>query len=121
MIEIPDAGVLLAGDLIEEGAPPSYGDAFPLEWPDTVSRLLEHVSGPVVPGHGAVVDAAFVRAQHADLAQLASLARRAHTAGAAVADVVAEAPFPAAVARTALDRAFAQLSGRDAPPPYAAD
>jgi glyoxylase-like metal-dependent hydrolase (beta-lactamase superfamily II) len=63
--------VLFAGDLVEEGAPPAMEDAFPLEWPGTVTALLELVRGPVVPGHGAVVDAAFVAAQRDELARLA--------------------------------------------------
>ncbi|HET9852706.1 MAG TPA: MBL fold metallo-hydrolase, partial [Candidatus Limnocylindrales bacterium] len=32
-IEVPDANVLFAGDLLEEGATPSFGDSYPLEWP----------------------------------------------------------------------------------------
>ena len=63
--------VLFAGDLVEQGAPPAMEDAFPLEWPATVTALLELVRGPVVPGHGAVVDAAFVAAQRDELARLA--------------------------------------------------
>jgi len=63
--------VVFAGDLVEEGAPPAMEDAFPLEWAETVSALLELVRGPVVPGHGAVVDAAFVTAQRDELAALA--------------------------------------------------
>jgi glyoxylase-like metal-dependent hydrolase (beta-lactamase superfamily II) len=63
--------VVFAGDLVEEGAPPAMEDAFPLEWAATTSALLELVRGPVVPGHGAVVDAAFVTAQRDELAQLA--------------------------------------------------
>jgi len=63
--------VLFAGDLVEEGAPPAMDDAYPLEWADTVTALLGLVRGPVVPGHGAVVDAAFVAAQRDDLAALA--------------------------------------------------
>jgi glyoxylase-like metal-dependent hydrolase (beta-lactamase superfamily II) len=63
--------VLFAGDLVEEGAPPAMEDAFPLEWPATLTALLELVLGPVVPGHGAVVDAAFVAAQRDELARLA--------------------------------------------------
>jgi glyoxylase-like metal-dependent hydrolase (beta-lactamase superfamily II) len=63
--------VLFAGDLVEEGAPPAMEDAYPLEWPATVTALLELVRGPVVPGHGAVVDAAFVAEQRDELAQLA--------------------------------------------------
>ena len=68
--------VLFAGDLVEEGAPPAMEDAYPLEWPATVSALLGLVRGPVVPGHGAVVDAAFVAGQRDELAGLARLLAR---------------------------------------------
>ena len=63
--------VVFAGDLVEEGAPPAMDDAFPLEWAATVTALLGLVRGPVVPGHGAVVDAAFVADQRDELAALA--------------------------------------------------
>jgi glyoxylase-like metal-dependent hydrolase (beta-lactamase superfamily II) len=63
--------VLFAGDLVEQGAPPAMDDGFPLEWPGTLTALIELARGPVVPGHGAVVDAAFVAAQRDELAQLA--------------------------------------------------
>jgi glyoxylase-like metal-dependent hydrolase (beta-lactamase superfamily II) len=63
--------VLFAGDLVEEGAPPAMEDAYPLEWPATMTALLGLVRGPVVPGHGAVVDDAFVTAQRDELARLA--------------------------------------------------
>ncbi|SNS37532.1 Glyoxylase, beta-lactamase superfamily II [Geodermatophilus pulveris] len=62
-----DATVVFAGDLVEEGAPPSFEDAFPAEWPATLGRLHALARGPVVPGHGAVVDAAFVGAQREEL------------------------------------------------------
>ena len=63
--------VLFAGDLVEEGAPPAMEDAFPLEWAGTLTELLAQTRGPVVPGHGAVVDAAYVAAQRDELALLA--------------------------------------------------
>ncbi|CCH87001.1 Metallo-beta-lactamase [Modestobacter italicus] len=72
--------VVFAGDLVEEGAPPAMDDAFPLEWAATLTRLLAEVRGPVVPGHGAVVDAAFVAAQRDELAQLARWLTRQGTA-----------------------------------------
>jgi glyoxylase-like metal-dependent hydrolase (beta-lactamase superfamily II) len=62
-----DGTVLFAGDLVEEGAPPAFEDAFPAEWPATSGRLQALARGPVVPGHGAVVDAAFVGAQREEL------------------------------------------------------
>lgn len=63
--------VLFAGDLVEEGAPPAMEDGYPLEWPDTLSTMLGLVRGPVVPGHGAVVDAAFLTGQRDELVALA--------------------------------------------------
>jgi glyoxylase-like metal-dependent hydrolase (beta-lactamase superfamily II) len=69
-----DGTVVFAGDLVEEGAPPAFEDAFPAEWPATLGRLHALVRGPVVPGHGAVVDADFVGAQREELlAVLAAL------------------------------------------------
>lgn len=73
--------VLFAGDLVEEGGPPMFGDAYPAEWPDTVAALQGLIRGAVVPGHGDVVDAAFVHAQEELLRTVAHLDRDA--AGAA--------------------------------------
>ncbi|WP_369252365.1 MBL fold metallo-hydrolase [Geodermatophilus amargosae] len=66
VVEVED-GIVFAGDLVEEGAPPAFEDAFPAEWPATLGRLHAMARGPVVPGHGAVVDAAFVGAQREEL------------------------------------------------------
>ncbi len=64
--------VVLCGDLVEESGEPQAGpDAVPARWPAALGRLLE-LGGEdalYVPGHGAVVDAAFVRAQRAALAE----------------------------------------------------
>ncbi|MDX3590451.1 MBL fold metallo-hydrolase [Streptomyces sp. ID03-2B] len=64
--------VVLCGDLVEESGDPQAGpDAVPARWPAALERLLE-LGGEdalYVPGHGAVVDAAFVRKQRAALAE----------------------------------------------------
>ncbi|MEU3006869.1 MULTISPECIES: MBL fold metallo-hydrolase [unclassified Streptomyces] len=64
--------VVLCGDLVEESGEPQAGqDAVPARWPAALERLLE-LGGEdalYVPGHGALVDAAFVRAQRAALAE----------------------------------------------------
>ena len=62
--------VVFAGDLVEQGAPPQFDDAFPADWPATLGRLHALARGPVVPGHGAVVDADFVGAQRQELLAL---------------------------------------------------
>lgn len=108
---VPDVHVVFAGDLIEQGGPPSFEDSFPMDWPGTVERMLEHALGPVVPGHGEVVGRSFVEGQLADLAALAQLAARVRFDGGSANDALPLSPFPATAARTALVRAFAQLSG----------
>jgi len=63
--------VVFCGDLVEESGDPAVdADSHPAEWPDTLDRLLE-IGGEhaaYVPGHGAVVDAEFVRRQRRWLA-----------------------------------------------------
>lgn len=58
----------IAGDLVEEGAPPSFGDAFPRLWVQTLDNLLPRIGRTVVPGHGNVVDWAFVDTQRNEIA-----------------------------------------------------
>jgi glyoxylase-like metal-dependent hydrolase (beta-lactamase superfamily II) len=66
---VPDAGVLFAGDLVEEGAPPVVGkDAYPAEWPSTLDTMLALEPAVIVPGHGNPVDRAYVIAQRDELA-----------------------------------------------------
>lgn len=76
-VAVPDAGVVFAGDLVEEGADPAMEDAFPLEWAETLRALLARPSTQGsdvwVPGHGDVVDRAFVEEQAALLGELAVL------------------------------------------------
>jgi glyoxylase-like metal-dependent hydrolase (beta-lactamase superfamily II) len=63
--------VVFCGDLVEESGEPQAGpDAVPSRWPDALDRLLS-LGGEdalYVPGHGAVVDAGFVRRQRDALA-----------------------------------------------------
>ncbi|CAM5675901.1 MBL fold metallo-hydrolase [Streptomyces fumanus] len=63
--------VVFCGDLVEESGEPQAGpDAVPARWPAALDGLLE-LGGEdalYVPGHGAVVDADFVRAQRDALA-----------------------------------------------------
>ncbi|MEJ8634943.1 MULTISPECIES: MBL fold metallo-hydrolase [Streptomyces] len=67
-----DREVVFCGDLVEESGEPQAGpDAMPSRWPAALDRLLA-LGGEdalYVPGHGAVVDAAFVRAQRDVLAE----------------------------------------------------
>ena len=87
VVTVADARVTFAGDLVEEGAPPSFGDAFPLDWPTTLDTLIAAgPDGPVVPGHGAVVDWAFVREQRDLLARVAAAGRTGDWRGVGLPD-----------------------------------
>ncbi|HYJ72875.1 MAG TPA: hypothetical protein VE265_10420, partial [Actinomycetota bacterium] len=91
---------------------PLYGDdAFPLEWPATLDRLLALAPPTVVPGHGDVVGHAFVSGQRDELAAMAALCRRVAAGELAADEAVRAAPFPAEFARDAL-----ALSARAAGP-----
>ncbi|MER6577925.1 MBL fold metallo-hydrolase [Nonomuraea sp. NPDC001023] len=108
VVHVPDAGVVFAGDLVEEGAPPAFGDSYPLDWPNTTAAMLDALPEQVfVPGHGAVVGRAFVQEQQAELALVAELAAKAHVEG--LRDSITRFPYPEEVSRQAIERAFLQL------------
>ncbi|MGB3444450.1 MAG: MBL fold metallo-hydrolase [Actinophytocola sp.] len=69
-VHVPDVDVVFAGDLVEQGAPPSVGpDSHVSDWPAALDRILDLRPTVVVPGHGDPVDAEFVRRQRNDLAR----------------------------------------------------
>jgi glyoxylase-like metal-dependent hydrolase (beta-lactamase superfamily II) len=100
----PDAGVLFAGDLVEQGADPDFTDAYPLHWPAAVTALLQLGPSIVVPGHGDPVDAQFVVTQRDDLASLADLCRAVQTGEQDTAGALSASPFSYPTTRTALAR-----------------
>jgi glyoxylase-like metal-dependent hydrolase (beta-lactamase superfamily II) len=113
VVLVPDADLVVAGDLVEEGAPPSFSDGYPLEWPDTVAALVTLLSedSVVVPGHGEPVRKAFVQAQHAQLSELDWLIRDGHYNSAPADAVAARSPFGAAACLVAVERGYAELNG----------
>jgi glyoxylase-like metal-dependent hydrolase (beta-lactamase superfamily II) len=61
-----DRHVVFCGDLVEESGDPAIdADSDPVAWPATLERVIEGGGEDAlfVPGHGAVVDAEFVRRQ----------------------------------------------------------
>jgi glyoxylase-like metal-dependent hydrolase (beta-lactamase superfamily II) len=115
VVVVPDVDVFFAGDLIEESAPPSYGDdSYPLEWPDTVDRLigLLPATAKVVPGHGAVVDAEFVRDQRDDLGTVANTISGLHHNGTRLEAALAHTedwPWPVDKLQDAIRRGYQAL------------
>ncbi|HEX6868696.1 MAG TPA: MBL fold metallo-hydrolase [Candidatus Limnocylindrales bacterium] len=114
VIRVADANVLFAGDLVENGAVPWFGDGYPLDWPETVSRVAELTTGVIVPGHGDHAGAAFADEQAASLWTLADLARRVHHGEITLDDAIAATPYaayPPGSIRRPLERALEQLRG----------
>jgi glyoxylase-like metal-dependent hydrolase (beta-lactamase superfamily II) len=113
VVHVPDADVLCAGDLLENGAPPYFGDGFPLDWPATCEALLAMTGdrSVVVPGHGEPAGRAFVEASLEALRAVESLARRVHADELDLEAAVAAAPYPQAAAREPIERGLAQLRG----------
>ncbi|WP_010147141.1 MBL fold metallo-hydrolase [Serinicoccus profundi] len=94
-VAVPDAGVVFAGDLVEEGADPAMEDAYPLEWAPTLTALLDKPASGLadtwVPGHGRVVDRSFVETQAEQLAAMAERFSEVLGTGIAGVDSLANA------------------------------
>jgi glyoxylase-like metal-dependent hydrolase (beta-lactamase superfamily II) len=113
-ILVSGTGVALAGDLIEESGPPMFGeDSFPLEWAGTLERGLGLLApgAVIVPGHGAVVDATFVRAQRDAIDAVAQEIRRLHAAEVPVSSAGAEGTWalPSSSLGSAITRGYTAL------------
>lgn len=114
VVRVPDADVLLAGDLVEESAAPAFnGDAFPMEWPLTLDIVLSLTSSAsvVVPGHGAPVDRDFVEQQRNEIGIVAETIRDLAGRGVPLEGALeaAEWPFPRAGLAEAVRRGYEHL------------
>lgn len=117
VVRVPDADVVLAGDLVEQserGDVPGFGpDCWPMEWPlalDLVIGLLS-TSSVVVPGHGRPVDRDFVEQQRNEIGIVAETIRDLASRGVPVGEALgaAEWPFPAEHLADAVRRGYEHL------------
>jgi glyoxylase-like metal-dependent hydrolase (beta-lactamase superfamily II) len=115
VVVVPDAGVLFAGDLLENDATPYFGDAYPLDWPATAERLVGLADGVVVPGHGTIADQAFAVRQMTEFRTIAELAKLVDNGTLAMDEAVLRTPYTADTATEPLTRALAQLRGELVP------
>jgi len=113
VVSIPDTDVLCAGDLLENGAPPWFGDGYPMDWPATAERILALTGERTIvsPGHGDQAGRAFVETSLGQFRSIATLASRVHAGDLDIEAAIAGAPYPAASAREPIERALAQLRG----------
>lgn len=106
-------GVTFAGDLVEEGSPPFFGDSFPIAWAETVGHLAEAAREIVVPGHGAPVDSEHLVVARFDLAWVGRAAKAGRAAGKSVEEIdLSDSPYPEETAREALARAYSELDSK---------
>jgi glyoxylase-like metal-dependent hydrolase (beta-lactamase superfamily II) len=117
VVRVPDADVLLAGDLVEQtdtGNVPAFGtDSHPMEWPLSLDVVLGLTTAQsvVVPGHGAVVDRDFVEEQRNLIGIVAETIRDLATRGVPVDDALgtAEWPYPREALGEAVRRGYEHL------------
>ncbi len=114
VVIVPDADLLVVGDLVESAAPPSLGpDSFLQEWPVTVDGVIGLMTAATraVPGHGDPVDRPYVYEQRGRLAAIAGEVRRLAEAGVGPAEAVdrGDWAYPVATLAPGLEAALAQL------------
>jgi glyoxylase-like metal-dependent hydrolase (beta-lactamase superfamily II) len=118
VVRVPDADVVLTGDLVEESAArdgvPGFGsDCFPMDWPTTLDLVLNLI-GPdtvVVPGHGAPVGRDFVQEQRSAIGVVAETIRDLAGRGVPLdqAREAADWPYPREALADAVRRGYEHL------------
>jgi len=101
VVRVPDADVVLTGDLVEESAMrdgvPGFGsDCYPMDWPTTLDLALNLI-GPdtvVVPGHGAPVGRDFVQEQRSAIGVVAETIRDLAGRGVPLDQALESADWP---------------------------
>lgn len=118
VLRVPDADVLLAGDLVEQSAAtvtaPGFGaDCYPLEWPLSLDIVLGLTtsSSVVVPGHGAPVDRDFVEEQRNTIGIVAETIRDLASRGVPLVEALqtTQWPYPREVLEQAVRRGYEHL------------
>jgi len=114
VVVVPDADLVLAGDLIESAGPPWYGeDSFPHEWPATLDGLVGLMTAGTraVPGHGDPVDREFVFEARGRVAAVSGEIRQLAERGVALAEALAAGSwaYPAEHVANGLAPGYAQL------------
>lgn len=114
VVHVPDADLLVLGDLVEESAPPAWGpDSHPLAWPASLDLVLG-LMGPdtlAVPGHGAPVSRDFVSTQQGQIAAVAQQVADLAAAGVGPGEMLETGswPYPVELLHDAVARAWQQL------------
>ncbi len=111
VVTVPTTGVLFAGDLLENGAAPYFGDGYPLEWPATIEAIIGLGATTIAPGHGEVTDRAFVERSLEEVRAIADLGRSVAAGELSVDEAIARSPYKPKASREPIERAAAQARG----------
>ena len=114
LVRVPDADVVVVGDLVSAAGPAAYGpDCWPLDWPRSLDVLLQVLTSAsvVVPGHGPRTDRDGVEEHRATIGIVAETVRDAAGRGVPLDDALAAAewPWPREALGEAVRRGYAQL------------
>jgi glyoxylase-like metal-dependent hydrolase (beta-lactamase superfamily II) len=115
---VPEARVLFAGDLVEQGSPPQIDETTSLKnWPRVMEALLTLCKPDtiVVPGHGEPVDPPFISWEGTGLDAIHGQCEWLVGQGVAEADAYAHPelqwPWDEAWVRTAISSSYSELAG----------
>jgi glyoxylase-like metal-dependent hydrolase (beta-lactamase superfamily II) len=118
VVQVPDAGCWIVGDIVEESGPPMFGSgSFPLTWPHVIRELAAELGADdiVIPGHGEPVDRGFLLRQAGQLAVVAAGITAAHEqqlgVSAATARIAIDSGLPEEIIEPAVRRGYALLGG----------
>ncbi len=106
VIRVPDAGVAFFGDMLEDGAPPNFGDSYPLLWPETLGSAIVSWDGLMVPGHGDVMTQVEAAAQFEELKEVARVANLCVVEKVPLEEAAQLGPYSVEVMTDALRRAL---------------
>jgi glyoxylase-like metal-dependent hydrolase (beta-lactamase superfamily II) len=111
VINVPDSHILFAGDQVVKNDAQYFGDAFPVDWPDTLERIASLDWSTLITGHGGAADRQYLAGEIERHRQLVTIAREGHRDGTRWEDLIEAAPYPSNIASIALARTYAQLEG----------
>ena len=115
VVVVPDADLVVVGDLVESASPPSLGpDSYLHEWPITLDGVIGLMTDATraVPGHGDPVDRPYVYEQRGRLASVSGQVRHLAETGVTLEAAVErgeEWAYPLDTLAAGLPAAFAQL------------
>lgn len=115
VVVVPDADLVVVGDLVESSSPPALGpDSYLHEWPITLDGVIGLMTDATraVPGHGAPVDRPYVYEQRGRLASVSGQVRHLAETGVTLEAALErgeEWAYPRGTLAAGLPTAFTQL------------